>query len=208
MNRFRVTFVALVLAVGAAARAQTPPPPAPDLAPRHKGFFLRMDGGFGYLGSSASQGGLSVSVNGFSSQFGVAVGAAIVENLILAGDFWGAIAWAPSVTVSGGTANGGSVSSNLIGIGPHVTYYFMPANVYVSVTPSVTWVSLSYADQTASTKAGFGMKFALGKEWWVGSHWGLGIAGQFMFSLNEDQGTNPPTWTSFAGGVSFSATLN
>ena len=192
-----------------AAPAQSPSstPVPQSTARRHKGFFLRMDGGVGYAGSSASQLGYTASLSGASSQFGVAIGGAVAENVILAGDIWGGVIYSPSVTVNGVTRTRSS-SASLVGFGPHFTYYFMPANVYLSLTPSLTIVSLTYDGTSANTKAGFGSKIALGKEWWVGDHWGLGVAGQFMFSFNVDEGTNPPTWSSFAGGVAFSATLN
>ncbi len=199
----------VVAGTAPAAPAQVPQvTPVPESnAHRHKGFFLRMDGGFGYAGSSASQGGISASISGASSQFGIAIGGAVAENVIVAGDFWGGVMLSPSVTRNGVTGTLSS-SASLIGFGPNFTYYFMPANVYLSLTPGVTVVSLTYNGTSANTKAGFGGKIALGKEWWVGSHWGLGLAGQFLFSLNVDEGINPPTWSTFGGGIAFSATYN
>jgi hypothetical protein len=200
-----------VIAGGAAtsAPAQTPvPPPVPEsTARRHKGFFLRLDGGFGYGSSSATQAGWSASISGASSQFGVAVGGAVAENVILAGDVWGGVLFSPSVTINGRTGTL-SASASLVGFGPQFTYYFMPPNVYLSLTPAITVVSLTYNGSSANTKAGFGTKIAVGKEWWVGAQWGLGIAGQFLMSFNVDEGTTPPTWSTFGGGVSFSATYN
>ena len=85
----------------------------------------------------------------------------------------------------------------------------LPANVYLSLTPSFTGLvfdgSQPFVDRAAS---GFGVKLALGKEWWVGDHWGLGIAGSLFLAVNGDQGTGASTWTSFGGGVAFSATFN
>ncbi len=84
----------------------------------------------------------------------------------------------------------------------------MPVNVYVSVSPSITTLSLSYGGVTESTENGFGMKIGVGKEWWVGDHWGIGVAGQFFFGSNKAKGTIQPTWNTTAGGVAFSATYN
>lgn len=209
MKSVRAILLFLALLSSTSALAQSyPSSPVPESnARRHKGFFLRLDGGIGYAGSSASQGGTSASISGASSQFGIAVGGAVAENVILAGDVWGGVLFSPSVTVNRVTGTRSS-SASLVGFGPHFTYYFMPANVYLSLTPSLTIISLTYDGTSANTKAGFGSKIALGKEWWVGDHWGLGVAGQFMFSFNVDEGTNPPTWSTFAGGVAFSATLN
>jgi hypothetical protein len=52
------------------------------------------------------------------------------------------------------------------------------------------------------------MRAAVGKEWWAGERWGLGVVGQLSLSLNEDSGQNAPTWTTWATTVSFSATYN
>ena len=127
--------------------------------------------------------------------------------MILAGEVWGGVLFSPAVKVNGVTGTGSS-SSSVVGFGPHFTYYFMPSNVYLSITPALTIVSLTYDGVSANTQAGFGSKFALGKEWWLGDHWGLGVAAQFLMSFNVDEGTNPPTWSTFGGGVSFSATYN
>ena len=58
------------------------------------------------------------------------------------------------------------------------------------------------------TNWGFGLRAALGKEWWVSDHWGLGIAGHVSLTVNQDSGTNPPTWTGLGATVAFSATYN
>jgi len=187
--------------------APTQPSSANPTARRHLGFFLRLDGGIGYMNSSASSGGVSESISGVSSDFGVAVGGAVAENFILAADLWANAAYSPNVTLGGASATVYG-NASLVGLGLNLTYYFMPANVYLSVSPSLTAVGLSVNGVSSSTQAGFGGKIALGKEWWVGDHWGLGVAGHFLFSINNDQGPNPPTWTTLAGGVAFSATLN
>ncbi|GAC1537636.1 MAG: hypothetical protein NVS2B9_03980 [Myxococcales bacterium] len=49
---------------------------------------------------------------------------------------------------------------------------------------------------------------ALGKEWWGSSHWGLGLAAHLSMSVNQESGTNPPTWTGWGATVAFSATYN
>ncbi len=41
---------------------------------------------------------------------------------------------------------------------------------------------------SATSSAGLGAKIAVGKQWWVGDSWGLGLAGQFFGSWNGSQG--------------------
>jgi hypothetical protein len=192
-------------------RLALPPPPEvpPDpTAHRHLGFFFRLDVGLGYLQSSTG----SRSGSGVAAAFGFAVGGAVTENFILAGECW-ATANTPSQTVNGQTLNVEGASMGIGGCGLNLTHYLMPLNAYLSLIPAVTFLSLTtmpgaqgYPDVESS--AGFGLKVALGKEWWVSDHWGVGLAVEFTFSTNKEQGTNPPNWTSFGGALTLSATYN
>jgi len=59
------------------------------------------------------------------------------------------------------------------------------------------------------SEIGIAGQAALGKEWWVSEHWGLGLKGEFTVTSNKDSAAaNAPTWTGYAFGVSFSATYN
>jgi hypothetical protein len=206
----RISLLAALVLVPALAQAQSPQPgpPVDPTVHRHLGFFLRLDGGVGYLSSSTSLAGTSASMSGVAIPFGIAIGGAVAENFIIAGDLWGIAAVSPTYELGGQSASSGDSSFSLGGIGINLTYYFMPHNIYLSVTPSLVGLSMSRSGISASSEAGFGAKVGLGKEWWVGDHWGLGIAGQFFFGINDDTGTNPPTWTTLGGGVAFSATFN
>jgi hypothetical protein len=195
------------------AQAPAPPPPAPPLfdstVHRHLGFFLRLDLGLGYMNSSATAGGVDQSARGGAGAFSVAVGGAIAEDLILAGHLWDSAAVSPTIQIGGqSTSTGSGVSVSLGGVGPSLSYYLMPANVYLAVTPSLTWLALTVNGTRYETNAGFGGRVAVGKEWWVGDHWGLGLEGQFSFGINGDQGQNAPTWTTLGGSLAFSATYN
>ncbi len=199
--------------------AFAPPPGPPPLRPyyparvyydpgafRHTGFFLRLDAGLGYMGSSTSIGD---SAHGGAGELGLAVGGAVAENVLLAAHFWGVGTLASPDTSGAFFPPGGDVSVSLYGIGPSFDYYFMPHNVYVTVTPSLTWVR--FTDNffnTFDTSAGFGTRFALGKEWWVSHHLGIGLAGWFAFSFNKEHGAGTPTWRTYAGGLAFSSTFN
>jgi hypothetical protein len=52
----------------------------------------------------------------------------------------------------------------------------LPANIYVSIAPGISRLQLTSLGNSAETNYGFGAKLAIGKEWWVGDHWGLGVA--------------------------------
>ena len=193
----------------ALALAQEGPPTPPVATPvaatahRHLGFFLHLDLGGGYLYSSTSLGNVTLSAKGASLLLSVAVGGAVAENTILAGELWGSAAPSPS------GVTGSDATMGLSAIGLNVTHYFMPANVFLSFTPSATLLTIDNGSGTVGrTQVGPGARLAIGKEWWVGDHWGIGLAAEGFFGVNRDQGTDPPTWSTFGGGLVFSATYN
>ncbi len=177
---------------------------------RHLGFFLQLDSGFGYLrstaGSTASLPEISISGPAFS--LAVGVGGAVAEDTVLAGQVWTLGAISQTITVGGLEASAGDTTLVISGFGPTFVYYFMPANLFLSVTPSLTTVQISGGGISGETQLGFGLRAAVGKEWWVGDHWGIGLTGQLYLASNKDKGVSPPTWTSFGGVLAFSATYN
>jgi hypothetical protein len=200
-----------------------PPPPPPYWSPyrpvriydptarRHVGLFLRFDFGLGYLDASTPADATLLdfrSTHGPAGEFGFAMGGAIKENFILAGHFWGSWAVAPTLEPSGPTPvfSGGDFTTSLVGFGPSFDWYLMPADVYFTVTPSLTWVNFSDLSGGFQTSAGFGTRFAVGKEWWVAPHWAVGVSGWFAFSFNHESAAG--TWHTYTGGLGFSSTFN
>jgi hypothetical protein len=186
-------------------------PPRPPTLHRHVGFFLRLDGALGYgISFASSPDGTERSVRGFAAPFGVAAGWAVVENFILAGEIWGVVAPAPTITAHG--QSGSSNDSHLVlgGVGVNLTYYFVPNNVYLTVTPSAVMVGVTKSGTLNQSKVGFGTKVAVGKEWWIADHWGLGLSAQFFFALTDERGYDAelPTWKTLGGGVGFTTTYN
>ena len=84
----------------------------------------------------------------------------------------------------------------------------MPYNFYVSGMIVMTRLTTTVNGTSGSTDAGLGAKIAVGKEWWIGDHWGIGVAGQFSVGSNPDQGTNAPNWTTITPALAFSASFN
>ncbi|MBI5066999.1 MAG: hypothetical protein HZB56_02085 [Deltaproteobacteria bacterium] len=185
-------------------------PPADPTFHRHLGFFLQLDLGIG--GQKATwtdtfDGAQKLSGDG--GTFSVAVGGALVENLILAGHLWAFAAPEPDYTIAGQRVStaGREITLGLSGIGLNVTYYVMPANVYLSVTPSAATASLQQSGTSQRSERGFGLRAAIGKEWWVGSHWGVGLNVQAAFARNGN-GPSSGRIQSSAVAVAFSATYN
>ena len=50
------------------------------------------------------------------------------------------------------------------------------------------------------------LEVGLGKEWWVGDRWGIGVAGQFSFGSNQDQGS-AAHWKTISPALAFSASF-
>jgi hypothetical protein len=188
-----------------------PPVPAASTAHRHLGFFIRPELGFGYFDTKASQGGVDAEIKGSAGHFGIAIGGAVTENFILAGQIWDYVASKPTYSLgSSGNKYSQTLSGNagLVGYGLLVNWYFQPSNLYLGFTPSFT--RLVEADQGDSSTSdwGFGVRATFGKEWWVSDHWGLGLAASLALSSNKGGGSGSPTWTTGAFGLSFSATYN
>ncbi len=192
----------LTVPLVAFAQGSAPAPVAESTVHRHLGFFLHLDTGVGYLSSSPSQPSGAPSLSGAALPLSIIIGGAVGEDWILGGDLWGAAGPSPGTSTWGATV--------LSGVGLNVTHYFMPANVFISLSPSFTALMFDNGQGFVDrTQTGFGAKLAVGKEWWVGDHWGLGLALQGFFAANEGHGTSSGTsWKTFGGGFVFSATYN
>jgi hypothetical protein len=205
--------------------SQPPPPPPPGYYPepprspppyarregeRHRGLFLRLDIGAGYMGSSFSDQGDDFTIAGVAVATSFAIGGTVARNQALAFHFWALVTTDPRVSVNGGDAQrlGNNSATALVAFGPEYNIYSQQ-NWYFSVTPSLTRLHFDDGQGDESdSNWGFGAQFAVGKEWWVGDKWGLGLVAQFSFSSNTDQGTDAPTITTFGGALLFSATWN
>jgi len=196
MRFFAVLLLATLPCAALAKESQTPAP-VESTAHRHLGFFFRADIGVGYVHNSGNGSGFQPPVSAVSIPIGLAVGGAVAEDWILAGEIWG-IAGPQDVNPPG--------KGLLVwGYSLAVVHYFMPANVYVSIAPGVSRLMFVTADVGVSSDWGPGGKLAIGKEWWVGDHWGLGIAAELLVSFNKQSG-DPRT--TVAPGLTFSATFN
>ena len=204
-----------------------PPPPAypgvtqteepldvPPMGPRpgdeaHDGFMLRLTIGFGPGGMTFKASSQEEEYSGFAGTFSLDIGGAPSDNLVIHGRLADFVIVDPSVTVDGmdlGTAEDTTMA--LLLIAPAVTYYFMPVNIYLTAAVGPSWFQVSVSGRDSeSSKAGIGFNFDVGKEWWVGTQWGLGIAARFWYShIAEDSSLGDVDVNFLAGGVLFSAT--
>lgn len=187
--------------------------PALSGEPRtHDGFFLRLSAGGGYGETEIDVSGVpflpgdNLKLSGATGDINFAIGGALKENFLLHGTIWGWAVSGPDVK-SGGVTE--TVDANLImsGVGIGFTYYVMPVNVYFSPSVGLANLSVERDNVTVSTDAGFGLDLTVGKEWWVGDGWGLGLAGGFSWHSVGD-GTVDDVWSGPGVGLRFSATMN
>jgi hypothetical protein len=216
--------VGAILVRGAIATSAEPPKAEPPKAEetastvhRHLGLFIRLDAGPAFIYASEPYQGSSRSLDGAALDLGFSIGGAVGENNFLAAHLSFVDAFDP------GFSNGvdhplEATPFYLLGFGPEFTHYFMPSNLYLSGAVLLTRASMSNYNgayggdvvNTWNTQVGLGLRFAVGKEWWVGDHWSLGVALHYAISWNQDEGAilDSSTMTTNAVTLNFSATTH
>jgi hypothetical protein len=175
----------------------------------HDGFFFRAAPGFGWNTTSSEPGGKKTELSGVSGLFNLAIGGAVAQDLILHLDLSGVSTSDPKVKINGTeqVSNVSSSTTTLAAIG--LTYYF-PSNMYVTGAAGIAKSKAKAGGIEGSTDDGYGVNAMVGKEWWVSDNWGIGVAGQFLYTNCPDRDINgfssDVKSTSF--GVLFSATYN
>jgi hypothetical protein len=190
-----------------------PEPPMPRFltgAERHDGFMLRFTLGFGAgISTIDPEASDTLKLTGASGTFGVDIGGALDENLVLHGRLASFQIVDPNLSVNGDDVGGtNDLTATAYLIGPAISYYFMPANVYITAAVGLSWLTLEYmGDQSDPTDVGIGLNFDVGKEWWVSYNWGLGIAARFWWSHMKDSSSGIDSNVTFTGvALLFSAT--
>jgi hypothetical protein len=195
--------------------------PLPNGVHQHDGFFLRLVPGFGYSQISLSlpddmvpeqfKGKDAFSfLGGLTVANSIQIGGAVSDNVIIFGESGGVIVTNPSMKVFDEEVDvTGDVSILFGGVGPGITYYFMPTNIYISVTILAHIANVSVeGSKLADSNLGFGFNFMAGKEWWAGEQWGLGISLYFRYGSQSDQDVEDLTISGYSFGALFSATFN
>lgn len=175
----------------------------------HDGFFLRIAPGIGWNNTESESGGTTLKMSGVSGLFNFAIGGAVSQDLILHLDLSGVSTSDPTVKLNGTdiSSNYSSSSTSLLGLG--MTYYF-PSNFYLTGAVGMAKSSNKGYGSTNETDTGYGANVMVGKEWWVSDDWGIGIAGQFLYTNCPDKPSpaGKPDVESTSFGVLFSATYN
>ena len=180
----------------------------------HKGFYLSMSIGPNFPSITIEEVRVTdMKITGTGAQFDIKIGGAVQENLILHATLASNSITGPKVTSFGTSQN----SSNKMAmgeamIGAGMTYYFMPANIFVSGSAGLGNFTLIDNDNdiNISTDRGFSFQLKAGKEWWVSRRWGLGVAVSYMKTMvtNKPGGGTEEKLNSNNFAIVFNATLN
>jgi hypothetical protein len=190
-------------------------PRAPAGAEQHDGFMLRLTLGFGSGDVQQKAHPLSgdikdehAELSDFAVHLSLDLGFSPIDNLVLHVRLAAMAMSEPSTTVDGtrvAAARNSGVTSDFIG--PAVSYYFMPIDLYL--TAAVGFSSLAFNDgkTTRNTRGGPGLQLDVGKEFWVGNQWGLGAAFRFHYNhLSDTDNSVRSSYDALAWGILFSAT--
>ncbi|MBZ0241759.1 MAG: hypothetical protein K8F24_00970 [Bacteroidales bacterium] len=180
----------------------------------HKGFYLSMSVGPNFPNiSDEVVNFMNLEYTGTGAQFDLKIGGAVQENLLLHATLVSNSVVGPKITSSGMSQNSSndlSIGEAMIGAG--MTYYFMPANIFVSGSAGLGNFTLidNKNDINISTDRGFSFQLKAGKEWWVSRRWGLGLAVSYMKTMvtNKPGGGTEEKLNSNNFAIVFNATLN
>jgi hypothetical protein len=212
MKRTAAILISLAGLTGTAAAQSTPAPlgtlTAEAGAHTHDGLFLR--GVVGFNGTHLSTSEPDMQVYGPGGTVGLAAGWAVARNLIVYGEIFDDIAVSPTVKLGDATLETTEdTSAGVIAFGGGVAYYIMPINIYASLTLAAAQLTVSRGDkEVGNSDFGFGASLMVGKEWWVASDVGLGVALQLYGGTMKDKGADEATWRTGAVALVLSATYN
>jgi hypothetical protein len=180
---------------------------------RHDGLMLRFTLGLGWSSAKAMSDSLSgdITFSGFSGGFSFDLGGTLTENLVLHVRFSDMPMVNPDVYLNGERAGEvQNASLTAVMFGPALTYYFMPANIYLTLALGLSWLTADTDQSDArSSDIGFGSNFDVGKEWWVSDNWGLGLAARFWYThVNDSESSGDSTFNMLGFSLLFSATYN
>ncbi len=157
---------------------------------QHDGFFLRFHAGAG-SGNVVEEFGSAgdMKFTGLAGVFRLQIGGSIADNLVAYGELGAFVISDPELEWNEISGTMEDVNLSISDFGAGLTYYFMPSNIYLSGTFTISKnkIESTVNDISASTESGIGGYLAIGKEWWVSAEWGLGVAGFYYFSQATDK---------------------
>ena len=171
------------------------------------GFFLRLSGGFGSASTETELGSETWKMDGVGSDVNIAIGGMVRPNLALHGTLFGWMTTDPEMSIG---SVSGTIDADIIvsAFGGGATYYFMPANAYVSASLGFGTLTFVLVGVCIYSDYGPVVDVTVGKEWWVGDNWALGVAGGLIYHSLPDEDLLEDNWTGMSYALRFTATRN
>jgi hypothetical protein len=217
MNKITRAVVAATLLM---AFASSTPARAGE-ARTHDGFFLRLSAGAGSASASLEDASLGFpakfKISGVAGDADIAIGGRIGNNLLLHGTLFSWAAVDPDAEVSAlGQSETNQVdgTATMSAFGGGLTYYLMPSNMYFTGSIGMATLDLNDSDNHLSSDSGFAFTVGIGKEWWAGQAWGLGVAGGLTYFSAKEKDIlsgvldSNESWSGPSYALRFSATFN
>lgn len=178
--------------------------------PHQAGLMLRLTTGVGLARTSSSGG--SQLFDGVALEGSFAIGGVAVPGFAIHATAFGWMISEPYYSFDDGNnefrgyVDDGTLG--LIALGPGVTGWIVPINMYFSGSLGIASMSLREADgATFRLRRGLAMEALVGKEWMVSDLVGLGIAGAFTFHRMPDR-LEDVVFSGYSAGIRFSFTWN
>ncbi len=169
-----------------------------------EGFYLRLAPGFGSATSKVEEGGDSLEIGGAAGVFDVAVGMTVSPNFIVHANVGAFAVIDPTFKVNGVDFETTDVTFTLSMFGAGVTYYVGESNIFLSGSVGAASLGIEYEGESANSDLGLALQASVGKEWWVGDKWAIGVAGVVNYhSVNDSDVDEKWKGTSFGGQVTF-----
>jgi len=185
--RTRLSFIPVLLFISILYPSWLPAQEGSD-GRTHEKFFLRFLAGMGAGNIALDFPESDMVFSAAGGLFHFQIGREISKNLALFVDMGGFSLSDPKLEWQGTstTLTDTSLNSNSWGIG--LSYYIMPVNIYFAGSLMLARTKIKNQDQDlGESKLGPGIFLSIGKEWWIGKRWGLGITGFYEGAWLKDK---------------------
>ena len=144
----------------------------------HRGFYFNTDAGFAYSHYDFTGPADKVEAHGGGASVDFRFGYALTPNFVLSLDLTGTA----TVNKPDTTLNGATLRSNTdyhfasASAGAGLTWYF-DNDLFLGLTVGSGQATFHYNNTDINSDNGFAAQARMGKEWWLGDDWGLGVVG-------------------------------
>jgi hypothetical protein len=213
--RAKVTSLVILSTLAAASACFVSSARASQPREHDKGFFLRLSAGGGGARTTIDdvpvfegEEDVDLEFSGPAGDVNFAIGGTVSPNLASHATLAGWSVSDPEVDLGPIDVEIDDATLSLSMFGAGATYYFMPANIYISGSIGAAMLTSEVDGDEEESDTGIAVDLTAGKEWWVGNSWGLGVAvGANLHSVPaSDFEDKNFSGSSFA--IRFSATLN